>query len=470
MKKSFVLCIAGLMLCGLVGCKKEAPAPVAQPAVAPAATAPAPNGTAPNAAAPNAPAAAAPNTAPAAAPAAPAADPNAPAAPAADPNAPAADPNAPVPANAQGVPEAPLGPQIPAPEDVAAPPVDALKTQSGVSYKKIVENGAGTPVSPDSIVKMKYTGWTTDGKTFDSSLENVITFSLDHLIPGMRDGLLVGKKGEKLRVWIPQELAYNGREGAPAGMLVFEFEIADVINPVMPPKDIPADAVKLDNGVAYRIIKTDPNAKKLEDTDLVSLDFSGWTQNDGKRFQTSAEMGEPLMAPVNSMFPGWKAVLPACHVGDVVQMWIPQELGISPTGELAGTLIFEVTVNSATPLPKAPADVAAPGADTQKTESGIAWRILTPGTGTEHPKPESTVKVHYSGWTTDGVMFDSSVARGEPIEFPLNGVIPGWSESVQLMVVGEKRLVWIPEELAYKGQPGAPAGMLVFEIELLEIK
>ena len=67
-------------------------------------------------------------------------------------------------------------------------------------------------------------------------------------------------------------------------------------------------------------------------------------------------------------------------------------------------------------------------------------------------------------------MFDSSVARGEPIEFPLNAVIPGWSEAVQLMVVGEKRRVWIPEELAYKGAPNAPQGMLVFDIELLEIK
>ena len=468
MKKSLALCIAGLMFCGLVGCKKEAPAPVAQPAVAPAATAPAP--AADGSVAPAAPAANPNAAAPAANPnaAAPAANPNA-AAPAADPNAaPAADPNAA--AQIDVTPEIPQGPQIPPPADVAAPPADAIKTSTGLAYKKLVTNDAGTAIAEDSVVKMKYTGWTTDGKTFDSSLENVITFSLDHLIPGMKEAILLCKKGEKTLAWIPQELAYNGRPGAPAGMLVFEFEIVDVINPVMPPKDVPEDAVKLDNGVAYRIVKTDPAARKLDDNDLVSIDFSGWTQKDGKRFQTSAEMGEPLMAPVNSMFPGWKSVLPNAHVGDVIQMWIPQELGISPDGSLEGTLIFEVTVNTATPLPKAPADVAAPGADTQKTESGISWRIITPGTGTDHPKAESTVKVHYSGWTTDGVMFDSSVARGEPIEFPLNAVIPGWSEAVQLMVVGEKRLVWIPEELAYKGQPGAPAGTLVFEIELLEIK
>ena len=66
-------------------------------------------------------------------------------------------------------------------------------------------------------------------------------------------------------------------------------------------------------------------------------------------------------------------------------------------------------------------------------------------------------------------MFDSSIARDKPIEFGLDQVIAGWTEAVQLMVPGEKRLVWIPEELAYKGQPGAPAGMLVFEIELIDI-
>ena len=77
--------------------------------------------------------------------------------------------------------------------------------------------------------------------------------------------------------------------------------------------------------------------------------------------------------------------------------------------------------------------------------------------------------VHYTGWTTDGKMFDSSVARGEPATFPLNGVIKGWTEGVQLMVEGEKTRFWIPEPLAYGGRR-APFGMLVFDIELLKIK
>ena len=118
----------------------------------------------------------------------------------------------------------------------------------------------------------------------------------------------------------------------------------------------------------------------------------------------------------------------------------------------------------------APEDVAAAPADAQKTASGLSYKVLQKGTGTEHPTATSVVKVHYTGWTTDGKMFDSSVTRGEPAEFPLNRVIPGWTEGLQLMVAGEKARLWIPSELAYKGAPGQPAGTLVFDVELLEFR
>ena len=77
--------------------------------------------------------------------------------------------------------------------------------------------------------------------------------------------------------------------------------------------------------------------------------------------------------------------------------------------------------------------------------------------------------MHYTGWTTDGKMFDSSYARDAASTFPVNQVIKGWGEGVQLMTVGEKRRLWIPQELAYAGQAGRPQGMLVFDVELLEI-
>ena len=117
-----------------------------------------------------------------------------------------------------------------------------------------------------------------------------------------------------------------------------------------------------------------------------------------------------------------------------------------------------------------PADVAAAPADATTTKSGLAYKSLKKGTGTEHPVAAAVVEVHYTGWTTDGEMFDSSITKAKAIEFPLNGVISGWTEGLQLMTVGEKTRFWIPEDLAYKGRPGAPAGMLVFDVELISIK
>ena len=121
-------------------------------------------------------------------------------------------------------------------------------------------------------------------------------------------------------------------------------------------------------------------------------------------------------------------------------------------------------------MPAAPADVSAPPADAEKSKTGVASKVLSKGTGARKPSATDTVTVHYTGWTTDGKAFDSSVARGKPVSFPLNRVIPGWTEGLQLMVEGEERRLWIPQELAYRGQPGMPAGMLVFDVTLIKIQ
>jgi FKBP-type peptidyl-prolyl cis-trans isomerase len=120
----------------------------------------------------------------------------------------------------------------------------------------------------------------------------------------------------------------------------------------------------------------------------------------------------------------------------------------------------------------APPDVAAPPADALKTPSGIAMKVLQVGLGSIHPKRNSTVRVIYTGWTTDGKMFDSSHLQGGPVQFQVDGVIPGWTEILQLMVVGEKRRIWIPGSLAYDNdpRPDVPKGTLVFEIELLDVR
>lgn len=241
--------------------------------------------------------------------------------------------------------------QITVPSDVAAPPSDAKTTESGLAYK-VLKTGSGTihPTIQDTV-EVHYSGWTTDGKMFDSSVERGTTakLPLSRVIPGWTEGLQLMVEGEKTRFWIPKTLAYNDQPGRPAGMLVFDVELFDI------KRDIPA-----------------------------------------------------------------------------------------------------------------PEDVSSPPTSAQKTESGLTYKVLEPGKG-DKPTAESRVKVHYTGWTTDGKMFDSSIIRDRPGIFGVNQVIPGWAEGVQLMQVGEKTRFWIPENLAYKGAQGAPQGMLVFDVELLEI-
>src|SRR5580698_1813955 len=108
----------------------------------------------------------------------------------------------------------------------------------------------------------------------------------------------------------------------------------------------------------------------------------------------------------------------------------------APSASAAASAVPEVPSKPTIP---APPDVAAPPADATTTASGLASKVLTHGTGKDHPTALDRVKVNYTGWTKSGQMFDSSVVRNEPITFSLGSVIPGWTEGVQLMVAGEKR-------------------------------
>jgi len=107
------------------------------------------------------------------------------------------------------------------------------------------------------------------------------------------------------------------------------------------------------------------------------------------------------------------------------------------------------------------------------TASGLQYKVIKSGTG-ESPKATDTVKVHYEGRLTDGTVFDSSIQRGQPAAFPVNAVIPGWTEALQLMKVGDKWQLYIPAKLAYGDQSPTPTippnSVLVFDVELLGIE
>lgn len=124
---------------------------------------------------------------------------------------------------------------------------------------------------------------------------------------------------------------------------------------------------------------------------------------------------------------------------------------------------------------KAGADFLAKNAEQEgvkTTASGLQYLVLQPGTGTQHPSATDKVKVHYHGTLIDGSVFDSSVDRGDPISFGLNQVIKGWTEGLQLMVIGEKTRLFIPSDLGYGNRSAGsikPGSVLIFDVELLGI-
>jgi peptidylprolyl isomerase len=251
---------------------------------------------------------------------------------------------------AQASPSKGGSPQIPAPADVAAPPANADRTKDGLATTVLKPGSGKTHPGKDEVVTVDYTAWTTNGKMFDSTLVHgkPLTITMDHMLPGMAEGLRMMTVGEKRRMWVPESLAFNGAAGKPAGPLVFDVTLLEL-----------------------------------------------------------------------------------------------------PT--------------------RAPADVRTPPADALRTKGNISYKVLHPGTGTRHPTKTDTVLVNYTGWTTDGKMFDSSWTHGAPAPLALQNTIKGWQDGVPLMVEGEKTRFWIPERVAYEGS-AKPYGMLVFDIELVKIE
>ena len=371
---------------------------------------------------------------------------------------------------------------IPAPDDVAAPPSDAEKGPEGL-MSKMLSPGTGD-VRPEeaSTVTVHYTGWSKDGKMFDSSVlrGTPASFPLQGVIRGWTLGLQLMKKGEKRRFWIPGAIAYGdvAHGGRPSGQLTFDVELLDFVSPPKAPEDVaapPSDAKKTASGLASKVLSPGDGLAKPSEDARVTVHYSGWTK-DGKLFDSSLTRGKPASFAVKGVIKGWTEGLQLMSKGEKRRFWIPGELAYgneAQGGRPSGQLTFDVELlDFVEPVKiETPKDVASVPADATKTASGLAYRVLSPGKGSTHPTATSTVEVHYSGWTTDGKLFDSSVQRGESISFPLQGVIKGWTEGVQLMVEGEKTRFWIPAALAYgeSNRPGTPQGMLVFDIELIKI-
>lgn len=240
------------------------------------------------------------------------------------------------------------------------------------------------------------------------------------------------------------------------------------------PEDVaspPADAVKTATGLITRVITPGTGTERPAPTDMVTVHYEGW-RPDGTPIDSSRSRGAPSMFPLNRALVGWRECVQLMKVGETRRCWLPERVAYEgKPGWPRGMVVFDIELLETRTAPQIPPpDVAGPPVDAMRTESGLAYKVLKPGTGLRNPAPWNRVTVHYTGWTTDGKMFDSSVARGQATTLSLDEVIAGWTEGMQLMVEGERTRFWIPQELAYKGETGSPRGMLVFDVDLIKIE
>ena len=377
----------------------------------------------------------------------------------------------------------PRSEQVTPPFDLKTPPADAVKTADGLVYKKITTNDAGESPKRNDTVTINYTGWHQNtGETFftNRSRGTPMPLNLSTTAPGFTEAMQLLKKGEKAMLWVPPSIGYKGTPVGTPETLVYEVELVDIIPAPPVPADLaapPANAQTTPKGTKYEILKPATGTVKAKSYDTVTYNYTAWDST-GRMFETTEMKKKPAKMQPYKQSATLEDVLTQMAAGERLRFWSTADkmsMGGRPLpGAPQGDVCYElelITIEPGVEPPPVPSDVAKPPADAKKTEKGVFYKLVKAGpAGGAHPKPTETVKVNYTGWTTDGRMFDSSVIRKEPAEFSLQGVIPGWTDGIPQMVVGDKMRFWIPEELAYKGQPGRPQGMLVFDVELLEIK
>jgi peptidylprolyl isomerase len=257
---------------------------------------------------------------------------------------------------------------------------------------------------------------------------------------------------------------------ALALLLVASAAVAATPPKPLPPADLanpPADAHR-DAGLIWRELAPPTGTAQPSENDIVKVTYTIWSSPDGRLIDATRAGAAPVV-PLGRLMSGFRQALYSMRIGEERRLWIPESMGAAGKVPPGGMMVIDTKLVEIIQPPVKPVDVAAPPADAITTKSGLVYKVLQPGTGTKHPKKTSTVRVHYSGWLVTGFMFDSSVTRGEPVEFNLQDVIAGWREGLPLMTEGEVARFWIPSQLAYAKDAAKPQGTLVFDIELLKI-
>jgi peptidylprolyl isomerase len=360
----------------------------------------------------------------------------------------------------------------PAPPDAGPPPRPALPSPGptaielggGVFVEMLAvgEDDLAPPLANDRV--------TVQVRDLGSDLAPRQVVQAVHDLPaGIGAAVSLMRPGAQARVWLPTVEP----EGGPADPLVFDVELdANIVRAPPVPGDLgvpPATATRLPSGVAYVVLVpgTGPRAGV---NDTLTLHITHWEPSGIMESHTARDYPSGITANRDTSGRGLGEALGTMSAGQRSRFWIPGEL-VDEDPDVTFTYEVELlAIRVKQPPPPVPKDVARPPRGAKRTAAGVSYRFLARAKKNgARPTATSRVRVHYSGWTTDGKPFDSSVTRGAPSDFPLGAVIPGWTDVLQVMTPGDRIRAWIPEALAYKGLAGRPQGMLVFDIELIEI-
>lgn len=361
-----------------------------------------------------------------------------------------------------------------------------VKTASGLEYT-IKEKGNGKKAQSGDKVKVHYTGKLLNDTIFDSSVQRGQPFEFKigagQVIKGWDEAFLLLQEGDKATIKFGPELGYGDRAMGkiPANStLIFDVELIEVMEGVRPFDVKGKDTVKTASGLQYIVVKANKSGEQAVSGTKVVANYSAFLI-DGKMFDSSIERGQPLKANIGKgqLFAGLEEGLSLMHKGEKARLIIPSKLAFGEKGSgpipANADIIFDIELADVQKVvPPVAYDIK--GLEAKKTASGITYYEVKRSGSTVKAEAGKTVKVHYSGYLADGTMFDSSVERGEPIEFPLGQayVIQGWEEGIALMNVGDKLRLVIPYLLAY-GEAGRPPQIpakadLTFDVELVDVK
>jgi peptidylprolyl isomerase len=361
-----------------------------------------------------------------------------------------------------------------------------VKTASGLEYT-IKEKGNGKKAQPGDKVVVHYTGKLTNDTVFDSSVSRgqPFTFKLGagQVIKGWDEAFQILQVGDKATIKFGPELGYGERAMGkiPANStLIFDVELLDVIEGVRPYDVKGKDTITTPSGLKYIIVQANKSGEQAVKGTKVTANYSAYFK-DGTMFDSSIDRNQPLKASVGKgqLFPGLDEAFALLHKGEKAKLFIPSKLAFGEKGSgpipANADLIFDVEILDVQKI-VAPVQFDIKGLEAKKTASGLTYYEVKKSGNPIKAEAGKTVKVHYSGYLADGTMFDSSVERGEPIEFPLGQayVIQGWEEGIALMNVGDKFRLVIPYFLAY-GEEGRPPQIpakadLTFDVELVDVK